>query len=218
MTQTITIPEGYMQDAKGRLVPQDMVKPGDLLIDQTVRAMHADAGKLSAEIARFKGKCFDDVASALDLLAEQYGDQRGGAKGNVTLTSHDGCLKVQVAVSDRFTFGPELQAAKNLIDRCIEAWSEGSRDEIRALVNSAFEVGQEGTINRSAVLGLRRHNIDDPTWKQAMEALTDSIRVIGSATYVRFYHRPNARAKWQAVPLDLASAETPASSSEGEAA
>ncbi len=218
MTHPVTIPDGYMLNAKGHLVPEKLVKPADKLIDQTVRAMHDHAATLSAQISRFKGHCFDDVSTTLDLLGEQYGDKRGGAKGNVTLTSHDGCLKVQVAVSDRFTFGPELQAAKNLIDQCIEAWSEGSRDEIRALVNSAFEVGQEGTINRSAVLGLRRHDINDPTWKQAMEALTDSIRIIGSNTYVRFYRRPNARAKWQAVALDLASADAPTATTEGEAA
>ena len=39
-----------------------------------------------------------------------------------------------------------------------------------------------------------------------MDAVTDSMRVIGSATYVRFHRRANAQARWQAVTIDLAAA------------
>ena len=39
-----------------------------------------------------------------------------------------------------------------------------------------------------------------------MEAIRDSIRVIGSRTYVRFYDRPAADAAWRAVTIDLAAA------------
>lgn len=47
---------------------------------------------------------------------------------------------------------------------------------------------------------------DYERWARAMEAIKDSIRVIGSKTYVRFYDRPTPDAAWRAISLDLASA------------
>lgn len=198
------IPNGYLQDAKGRLVPDHLVKPVDRLEDQLVRKCMGYADELNRQIARFKGHTFDDVAAFMDLLAEQYGQAKGGRKGNVTFTSFDGCFKVQVAVQDHIDFGPELQVAKQLIDECIEEWAAGSRDEIRALVNHAFEVDKPGQVNREALFALRKIDIDDERWRQAQAAITDSIRVTGSKTYVRFYRRPTPEDRWQAVTIDLA--------------
>ena len=79
-----------------------------------------------------------------------------------------------------------------------------SRDEIRALVNHAFEVDKPGQVNREALFALRKIDIDDERWRQAQAAITDSIRVTGSKTYVRFYRRPTPEDRWQAVTIDLA--------------
>ncbi|WP_246135527.1 DUF3164 family protein [Pararhodospirillum oryzae] len=205
-TSPATVPDGYLRDAKGRLVPEHLVKPLDLLMDQAVRALIGHAETLSGQIARFRGHSFDDVASLLALAADQYGARIGGAKGNITLTSYDGCFKVQVAVADRLTFGPELQIAKALIDECIVDWSEGARAEIRALVEHAFRPDKEGQVSRDAVLALRRVEIDDERWRRAMDAITDSIRVVGSKSYIRFYRRADPQAPWQAITVDLAAA------------
>ena len=205
----MTIPEGYMADTKGRLVPDHLVKDNERLEDQTVRKILGFAEELNAQIARFKGHTFDDVACFLDILSEKYGATRGGARGNVTLTTYDGCQKVVVQVQDFLTFGPELQVAKTLFDACISEWAEGADDKIKVLVEHAFQVDKEGRINRAAVFGLRRLDIDDPGWKAAIGALGDSIRVQGSREYVRFYKRANPRDRWQAVTIDLASARVP---------
>ena len=194
----------YMKDASGRLVPLSVVKPEDQLQDQTIRKIIGYAEELSARIARFRGHTFDDIATTLDLMAEKYGVRRGGAKGNVTLTSYDGLLKVTVQVQEQLTFGPELQIAKNLVDQCIGSWAEGVNDKIRALVEHAFQVDKEGRINRAALFQLRRLSIDDADWKAAMEALGDAIRVIGSKEYVRFYRRTDTRSRWQPITIDLA--------------
>ncbi|WP_341992291.1 DUF3164 family protein [Azorhizobium sp. AG788] len=196
----------YMTDPQGHLVPLDLVKPQDALEDQTVRKIIQYADDLSGQIARFRGHTFDDVASFVSILAERYGATRGGAKGNTTLTSFDGCLKVVVQVQDVLTFGPELQVAKAIVDECVAAWSDGAPAEVRALVQHAFQTDKEGRINRAALFSLRRLKIEREPWPRAMAALDDAIRVVGSREYVRFYRRPNARAKWQPITIDLASA------------
>ena len=51
---------------------------------------------------------------------------------------------------------------------------------------------------------LLRLDIDDPRWKQAMEAIRDAMRVTGSKEYVRFYRRASIAARWEPVTIDLA--------------
>lgn len=203
------VPVGYRRDQRGNLIAEANISPAELLEDQTVEKIHGFAEVLSAQIARFKGHCFDDVGAFLTIIGEQYGDKRGGAKGNMTLTTFDGKKKVQIQVAERLTFGPQLMIAKNLVDECIRTWAEGASANIRVLVDQAFDVDKEGKVNREALFRLRRLNIDDERWQRAMQALTDSIRVEGSTVYVRFYRRPSARDRWQAVTIDLASAEAP---------
>jgi hypothetical protein len=195
-----------MRDAKGRYVPVDLVKPVDRLQDELVRRMIAFAEDLSDQIARFKGHCFDDLGGFQALIDQEYGAKAGGTKGNVTITSFDGTMKVQFQVSDLLDFGPELQAAKRLVDECLAEWAAGSRDEVRLLVTRAFQVDKEGRINRAEIFMLLRAEIEDERWKRAMAAIHDSIRVIGSKTYIRFYQRPSPDARWEAVTIDLAAA------------
>lgn len=200
----------FMVDAKGRHVPVDLVKPTDKLEDQLVRGLMNHAGELSNQVARFKGHCFEDIAAFLDLLAEKYQvTSKGGQKGNMTFTSFDGCMKVQVAIADQIGFGPELQIAKSLIDECIEEWSSDARSEIRALVDHAFEPRQEGKVNREALFSLRRVEIGDERWQRAMQAINDAIRVQGSKAYIRFYRREKPTEAWENVTVDLASARAP---------
>jgi len=211
-----TIPDGYKADAKGHLVPENLIKPQEMLEDQTVRSVIDHARELSAQIARFRGHTFDDVASFMDILAERYGASKGGKKGNVTLTSFDGCLKITVQVQDTLVFGPELQVAKTLFDECISEWSAGADDRVRALVDHAFQVDKQGKINREALFSLRRLDIDDDAWRRAVQALNDSIRVQGSKEYIRFYQRAAPTDKWEAITIDIASAVAPTMT--GEAA
>ena len=196
----------YLSDAKGSLVPIGMVKAEDLLMDELVRAMRAKANWLSAALSAFKLHAFEGVGEFQALLAQQYDASIGGKKGNITLTSYDGCAKIQIAVSDLVELGPELQVAKQLIDECLREWSAESRDEIRALVDRVFAVDKEGQISHAGLFMLLRVGITDERWLRGMKAIRDSMRVIGSRTYVRFYDRPTPDGAWRPITMDLASA------------
>lgn len=196
--------EPYLRDAKGALVPLSMVKATDLLMDELVRKVTGAAASLHDRIARFKASAFNDVAEFQALLAQEYDASIGGKKGNITLSTYDGCRKVQVQVADLFEFGPELQAAKALIDECLAEWAAGSGAELRALVNRVFSVDKEGQINRAELFMLLRVEIADERWQRAMLAIRESMRVIGSKSYMRFYERDQPDAAWRAISLDIA--------------
>lgn len=196
----------HMRDAQDRLVPVSTVKPQDKLQDEMVRKILGYAHELSCQVARFKAHTFEDIGDFLALLKQEYDQTRGGKYGNMTFMSFDGCLKVQVQVAEHVEFGPELQIAKGLVDECLTEWSDGARDELRAVITRAFNTDKEGEINRSEIFMLLRLEIADERWKRAMEAIRDAMRVVGSKTYVRCYARETSEAPWTAITIDLAKA------------
>lgn len=204
MQKTIN-PDGYWTDQSGRLVPENMVKPIDRARDALVTELVARARLVADALAKFKAEAFDDIGAFVDLSAEEYGIKRGGTKGNVTLLSFDGRYKIVRQYQDHLVFDERLQAAKQLIDECIQDWSNGSRDEIKALVNDAFQVNKEGNINTGRVLGLKRLNIADSKWLRAMQAIADSVQVAATKPYIRLYERVGSSDQYTPISLDLAS-------------
>ena len=203
-TQTNPTPAGYRLRHDGALVPESTIKPIDIARDELVLEIVARAKPLSTEIGEFKIRTFADIQAFVEMSAEQYGAKIGGNKGNVTLMSFDGRYKVQRAIAENITFGEQLQAAKALIDECIHAWSEGVNDNIRVLVNDAFQVDKEGNISIGRVFGLRRLEITDARWNKAMQAISDAVQVVSSKSYIRIYERVGDSDKWQPVALDVA--------------
>lgn len=192
--------------AGGGLTPLKNVKDHHKLEDQTVRHCIAYALELSATLARFRVHTLDDVTAFCDELAEKFGGKRGGAKGNVTLKSYDDCLKVEIKSQQFFQYGSELQQAKALVDQFIAENSEGAAPELLVFLSHAFQVDQEGKVNRSRMVQLKRLEIDNDTWRKAMAALEAAERPASSKLYVRFGMRKSVDDPWTTISVDLAGA------------
>lgn len=198
------IPAGYVQDARGRLVPESLVAPIDQLRDQTITSLIDEAKSLQSAMADFKARAFGDIAAFIEASNELYGVKVGGAKGNISLITFNGQYKIVRQIAEHLQFDERLQAAKELIDECLREWTEGSNDKVKVLINEAFQVDKEGNVNTGRILALRRLAIDDPKWTKAMRAIVDSIRVTGSKPYIRLYERVEDTEEYRAISLDLA--------------
>lgn len=196
------IPEGYLRDAQGRLVPREMVKEIDLARDTLVAEIVANALSLSALVKAFKTKTMGDIEAFVQLSAERFGANLGGDKGNITLRGFDGRYKVCRDIDERLVFDERLQVAKALIDECIVEWSEGASAELRVLITDAFQVDKQGRVNTKRILALKRVNIENETWKRAMDAIAESIQVAATRAYVRIYERQDD-GSYRQISLDL---------------
>ena len=199
----MTMNEEYMKDGRGRLIPRESIKPIDLERDALVREIVSKATELNRALSNFRLRAFADIEAFAALSAEKYGTTLGGKKGNISLTTFDGEYKILRAVSDVLVFDERLQAAKHLIDECINEWAEGSRVEIRTLINDAFNVDKQGNIQTARVLGLRRLDFQHEKWLRAMDAISDSLNVANTRSYIRIYRR-NAMGEYQLLNLSLA--------------
>lgn len=187
-------------NGQGHHIPVSQISETDKMKDELARRLCADAKVLRTEIAKIKARAMGELLAARELIFEKYGAKIGGAKGGFAIKSFDGAFEAEISVADRVSFGPELQAAKALIDECIENWADGGSMDprIRTLVEHAFQVNKAGRIDTQRVLGLRKLPMNDlegnpdAAWARAMDAVTEALNVDGTATYLRFYER-NAR-------------------------
>ena len=198
------IPAGYWQDASGSLIPESKIKDIDKLRHQVVTDLCVMAEKSRDGLADFKARAMQEVAALVSTSMEQYGVKAGGEKGNVTLISFDGRYKLVRSMQDKLTFGEQLMAAKALIDECVHEWALNADDNIKVLVNHAFQTDKEGKINTGRVLGLRRLEIRDAKWQSAMQAIADSIQIASTKPYVRFYKRNDTTGEYESISLDVA--------------
>lgn len=193
----------YWQDTHGRLIAEELVKEMDKERDELVRGFVQQAKATQEALRAFKTQVFDDVAAFVELSAEKYEVKIGGRKGNLTLFSFDGKYKLQVAVANHIRFDERIQAGKALIDECLHEWADEARPELKALIDNAFQVDKEGNLSTARILSLRRVDIQDKRWTKAMQAISDSVQIVGSKDYVRFYER-NEQGKYMPIPLDMA--------------
>lgn len=203
MTIQTNVPAGYMKDRKGRLVPENLVEAHDLEMDAFVKFLANKAREQQEMLRKFKADSFAECHAFLELLGEKYDRKLGGEKGNVTFSSYDGSTQVQISVQNTLVFGPELQVAKELIDECLSDWSEGANDNLKVVVNDAFDVDKEGNLNTGRILSLRRIAIDDIRWLNAMKAISDSMLVASTKPYLRFKER-DEQGKMVNISLDIA--------------
>lgn len=201
---SLNAPEGYWIDARGVMTPADMVKPIDKDRDALVGEIIERALPLHKGLAEFKLAVFADTQAFRELSGEMYGAKVGGEKGNMTFYTWDGVWKVNVAIAERLAFDERLQAAKALIDECLKDWMEGSRPEVVSLIDEAFQVDKEGEVSTSRILRLRRLDITDERWLNAMRAINDAILIVGSKKYVRLYQRVGDSNQYVPLSLDLA--------------
>lgn len=198
----------YVSKGKGEMIALSAIKPEHIEEDELVRRLSIKAAEVNKVLAALRAEVFDEVMAYRELLAEKYNLKRRGTKGNITLTTVDTSLKLSIQVSDTLTFGPELEVAKEIIDGCIRRWSEGSNDNIRVLIDQAFQVDKQGKLNTDRILGLKRLKITDDTgeWEKAMTVISDSVRIMASKEHARFYSVDKETGNASRIPLDLANA------------
>lgn len=204
MTSQTPIPDGYMEDSQGRLVPVSQVRELDQVKDGLVRELISQAKATQEALREQKLRLLSELHAFQELAHEKYGASLGGKKGNLSLMSYDGRLKVQVAIGETVSIDEErLQVAKSLIDECLKEWSADSGPELQTLVYDAFRVDSEGRVNTRSILGLLRLEITDERWQRAMQAIRDGLRVDSSKSYVRFHERSGPESKWQQISLEF---------------
>ncbi|WP_149981115.1 DUF3164 family protein [Pseudoalteromonas rhizosphaerae] len=199
------VPDGYLKDGKGNLVAIANIKQTDLIKDEFVKKAIDKAVEMQEALAEFKQSLMAEADDFIELLAQEHGVNLGGKKGNVTLRTFDSQLKVTLQTQERIELGPELTLAKQLIDQCLDEWTEGGNQNIKAIVSKTFNTDKQGSLNPQRILALRKLEISDDSgkWTKAMNIIAESVGVVDSCRFIRFYKQDDNGIE-QAISLDIA--------------
>ncbi len=74
---------------------------------------------------------------------------------------------------------------------------------LQAVIKEAFQVDKKGEIAKSRILGLRRYNIKDKKWSEAMELIDEAIQITSTKQYIAFYQRKAQNKPFQLVSLNF---------------
>ena len=190
---------GYMEDALGRLVPEGNVPEVAKLRDELVRRLCREAWELAGMEEAFAAGAMAEMAAFAELAAREHGLDVGGEKGNMTLTSFDGRLRVNRRRTPELAFNETMSVAREAILGCVRRWTEGANANLAEIVRAAFETDSQGHLSLSRVLGLRTLRIADPEWAGAMAALDEAMQVVGTRTLVRCQRRNGRDGKWETI-------------------
>lgn len=198
-------PVGFLKDGKGNLWAIANIKQTDLIKDEFVRKAIDKAIEMQEALAEFKLSLMAEADDFIELLAQEHGVNLGGKKGNVTLRTFDSKLKVTLQTQERIELGPELTLAKQLIDQCLDEWTEGGNQNIKAIVSKTFNTDKQGSLNPQRILALRKLEISDDSgkWTKAMNIIAESVGVVDSCRFIRFYKQDDKGIE-QAISLDIA--------------
>lgn len=192
----------HVRDQRGCWVPEHLAGEAYLIEDDYVSQVASAALQLNASLARFKALSMAEGIALVELMGQNYGIKVGGDAGNVSFYTYDRLYMVKFARADRIAFGPQIQAARELLEQWVR--EEDGSPALKLLINRAFGFDQEGKIRAAEVFRLATYDIPGATWEKAIQAIRDSVQVIGKAEYMRVYRRIG-NGKYELIPLDLAS-------------
>jgi hypothetical protein len=200
--------KGLWVNKRGESVHPDLIRPDEKLKDELVEKLIKQATALSETISEFKERAFEETNGYFELLLQNYNldAKKNSKKGNITLENFSGTTKIQISNADSITFDEKLQIAKLKIDECLHELTEGSSPEIKTLITKAFEVDKKGDVNAKKILALKSYEITHAKWIEAMKIIDESIEIVGSKAYIRFYERENVDKQYKLIQLDMAGA------------
>lgn len=189
-------------NADGAYVPLDRIREVDIMRDDLVTRLCAQADLISVKIAEIRDTANSEISAFADLSAGEHGVKLRGRKGGFSLLSYDGLLKIVVDNDTLLAVNEKVSVAREAVFACVRRWSEGANANLAEIVRRAFEVDKQGHLSLARLLALRSYRIEnDPEWDGAMEALSQGLTAYGSKTYVRYYRRENSTAKFVQIPL-----------------
>ena len=178
-----------LTDAQGREISVKVLNQDILDREAAVSKAMERALKLHEHIIKEKHSIIKIVEDYLNDVAKKNNVEW---KGNALLLTFDEKYKIEIRYREKIQFGIELQLAKQKIDECIKAWSENSNDNLKAIINEAFQVDKRGQLARYRIFALHSYKIKDPIWKEAMELIDKAITVTSTKQYISFSVRDEA--------------------------
>jgi hypothetical protein len=195
-------------NSNGNFIPKKNIPKIYRERDKVVMKITKRMEKLERQMKAVKAANFKDVDAYLAKLAKTNGVQKD-IKGNITLSSYDNLYRVELNRNEIEGFDEQLNVAKQLIDECIIKWSKGSDKNLIPVITEAFKLDNNKRFNTNAIWNLTKLNIKDPTWKKAVDLITNSRQKVGSKQYMQVASRKSHKSLFKSINMNFSSMDLP---------
>jgi hypothetical protein len=185
-------PDGY--DVPIRYIDKD-----DQNRDKLVTDIFGDVYVFVSDLSSFKVKLAQMVDAYLDSLAGKHNEKW---KGNAVIMDFAEKHRIDVSISDKISFDNKLQIAKSKIDTYIKSLVKNAGKEIVMLINKAFNVDKKGNVDVKQILSLRSLKIEHPEWQEAMDLISEAIRIDSTKRYFNFKEKQED-GSWKSITLNF---------------
>ncbi len=196
----------HWRDRKGDWKAIQNIKDEDKLEDSSVADMVKKAKEKSKEIKDFQIDSLNEVYAFYEVVAEKYGVKKvdfSSAK-SLTMISFDGKQKVQVSIQDKIELkDTKMNIAKIKINEALDEISNGENSTLLSIVRGAFDMDNKGNMSVKKLLALRNVETENAKWLEGMNIIHESIMIVGSKSYVRFYEKRESDNKWEQISFRM---------------
>lgn len=204
---TMTVPAGFVFNAKGDLIKESNLTPLQREEDKLCKALFPMAKSLHDQMAAFKYQSMHMVEQVIERCVKEHNIIKlKKIKGNVKFISVDGLLQVSRSIDDRIDINSNIEAARQLFDQYRDVIKRDASGDAQQWIDTSFET-KNGKMSTGKLIEIMNKEIDHPIYRQGVEALRKSLFVSGTKAYLRFYFRESADDEWQSLPLQFSSIE-----------
>lgn len=193
-----------MVNSRGNETAIEHIKPEHLKRDSVVKKCFNKVEKLKKQMEKTKQQVLKEINKYNDYLCKINGMEPTEIN-NLTLSSYDNTMQVNLKSSSVIDFDEHLQLAEIKVKECLKRWGKESHPNIVAIINNAFRTDKKGFVNKNEVLSLFQYDIKDKDWKEAMELIKKSIRTVERKQYLMLRSRKNQNADWENFNLNFSS-------------
>lgn len=193
----------------GEKLPAHILHPQIVKGDALVREVVALAEKLSEITGHYNNLIFSKVQGFLEETAAAYGESW---KGNTVLKSYDGTNCVEVDIQYLKTYDERLQVAsekiRSWIEKQLEEVTEPKQrkmfEQMSQLAKIGLRIDHKGNVDQKKLTEIRKFEFSEyPEWKEAMDLITASERIVGTKRYIRFKKADPETGKLEPIPVDF---------------
>lgn len=189
----------FWVDGSGVPVERSRIKKEEKEREKIVNKAIKQAVKVSESMIKFNEEVVQLVDDYLEMVADQYGEHWQGA---ASITNFDQSEKIDIKISKLIDFNEHFAIAEKKIFDYIENLTENLSGDIVSIIRVAFSRNKKGFIDPKKILELKKLNIKNKVWKEAMDLIDKSIYVKKTNRYITFWIR-NKKGDWESIPLNF---------------
>lgn len=190
-----------MRDANGDLVPVKYVSAFDKLRDRNVNKIIGNGRKLRTALEKFM---IDSIALMNEVAAQK---ESHGDKGNLSVSSFDGLLRVSIRQRYNIFFDARVREARDkmfaYVDSVLSRVKAEDAQALRVILQEAFRVGANNMLSTSKVMALIRMDIKNADWKASQDVLKAALTPQKGKQYLQLETRPDTNHDFVSIRLDV---------------